>query len=235
MNLANHTIFWTVSFLFFFSGCKNKWSEKKVFSADSSRYIKYTFKGDKILSEQEFERNESSQYVAQGFYREYYENGKIAREFSYYNNRLNNIQKEYDRNGNIRRLSLTNGHGAEGFKMKIGNTGEIEDITGVPLHVILSDDKIVSRLDTLTIYCQFITTKKISSRFSFHFIHPQGDTLLKYVNDYKFGDRDFYVFNAKLGVLGIYRCLFEIELLDLNGKVFYHRNSELHVKCVEKK
>jgi hypothetical protein len=160
-------------------------------------------KDDKIISEQELSGTSDGKLIANGYFREYFDNGTLHSVSFFKNNKQDSIAIRYYENGNKelefywengKQVGFQNQFYPDGryklrnyfdnnssiiFKAIYNSNGQIDSLEGTPYNIVFN--KIPNSLklgEEFTIVNEVITLENVETFFNLKFIDPHNKTLV---------------------------------------------------------
>jgi hypothetical protein len=203
-------------------------------------------KDDKMISERELSRTSEGKLIANGYFKEYFDNGKLHAISFFKNNKQDSIAIKYYENGNKElefywedgkqtgfqnhfypngRYKLRNyfdNNSSVVFKAIYDNNGQIDSLEGTPYNIIFN--KVPNSLilgEEVSIINEVITLENVETLFNLKFIDPHHKTLVdKSVNQFLIFENVRFVpviYSPK--EKGEYQYIVKVKLIDkANGK-----------------
>lgn len=230
MRIEKQTILFLLIFLI---GCtEKKIDEKLIFSEDGS-YIKRIYEDEVLKTEQQFYKNSRGEETARGYFKEYYPNGVLSKEYNWFDNKLLGNQIEYDKEGDETKAFIISEDGSRIFNIEVNQDGSIKEMYGIPLHLNRRSNP-VRRSDPFLMYYGVIASRSLKSSLRRSFINPEGrQTLDTLIDNFSSDGRDFFIEKVIFEDTGIYLNVIEVELKNKNGIVLNKTKITDTIKVIE--
>lgn len=221
--------------------CKDK-SNIAWHQINKTVYIKEIFEDNRLLSEQQFMKINDS-FIANGYAKEYYSNGKVKRFDNYKNGHRDSVccsyyengqtdeiiqyhsgkpiglQTKYYNSGETAMILINNGISEPSFKMKLNKQGNVTEISGSSIYI--SANKIHYQLnDTFFIIHIIPKSHDVSCELTIKVTAPSGKIIMdeKITEFIKLWTDYSYVLNGTFGQNGKYLYNVKTRLKNVHGK-----------------